>query len=176
MSAKRFLRKPALALGRPVWRWVWVRIEARLDARFPGGPLLARHPAAFLDAVSTVAALGRRVEALQRQVTVLQQQRPDAPAGAVRTGGGKIILSFDASSGAALDGLLSAALETLAPGAALRLSMRTGPQRSAFTAATAAAEWLRGHDFADVRIDPDYADAGAATLIVSARLAAAPAS
>jgi hypothetical protein len=164
MGVKTKLKSMTLALARPVWHRLWARIEMHIAASNRGEQLLQRHPAAFLDAVSTVAALGRQVRQLQQQVAALQQRQPTELCSDA------IELSLRTDDAAAGDRLLQAARPALRAGTTVQLRLCSHPAApDVLGAATAAAEWLRGHEFADVQI---AADTASPTVTVSARLAA----
>lgn len=155
MGVKLRLKRLLLTLARPISRRIWARIEMQIAAADRGEQLLQRHPAAFLDAVSTVAALGRQVRSLQQQVAALQQRDAGGSGGE----GVKLVLSADDT--AVIERLLQATVN-------LRLHGMTTTADS-LEIASAAAAWLRGHDFTDVRID---ADTVSPAITVSARLSA----
>lgn len=78
MYIRSAVRNKLRLLGRPIWRRIIILIEPRVAARITrnlqGEMLLFQHPAAFLDAVATVAALGKRVRELEFQVNALQSR------------------------------------------------------------------------------------------------------
>ncbi|MGC9271715.1 hypothetical protein [Acidiphilium sp.] len=129
-----------------------------------GEQLLQRHPAAFLDAVSTVAALGHQVRQLQQQVAAMQHRHP------IESNGDTVDLSLPGNDSAAFTRLLQALRPVLWAGATVRLCVRCqSATADNLEMATTAAAWLRGHDFTDVKIK---ADTASPTITVSARLAA----
>lgn len=126
--------------------------------------VLQCHPAAFLDAVSTVAALGRQVRQLQQQVAALQSQQP---AG---SGGDSVELTLFTDDAAAVDRLLQVLRPALRVGATVRLRLRgQAATRDSLEIASTAATWLRDNDFENVHIN---ADTTSPTVTVSGRLAA----
>jgi hypothetical protein len=153
-----------LTLARPIARRIWARIEIQMAAADRGEQLLQRHPAAFLDAVSTVAALGRQVRRLQQQVAALQQRQP------IEISGDAVEPSLSTDDATAVDRLLQALRPALRAGATVHLRLRgQAATLDNLEIATTAAAWLRGHDFADVKIN---ADTASPAITVSARLAA----
>ena len=163
----------ALTLARPILRRIWTHVKKQIDAderkkqidaAERGEQLLQRHPAAFLDAVSTVAALGRQLRQLQLQVAGLQQ-RP-----LIEISGGAIGLSLSTDDAAAVDRLLQALRPALRAGETVQLRLLGRAVASDhLEIATTAAAWLRLHEFADVKIN---ADTASPAITVSARLAA----
>jgi hypothetical protein len=164
MGVESRLKTIALTLARPLSRRIWARIEMQIARADRGEQLLQRHPAAFLDAVSTVAALGRQVRQLQKQVAALQQRQP------IEISGDAVELSLSTDDAVTVDRLLQAVRPALRTGATVQLRLRgQAVTPDVLEIASAAAAWLRGNDFTDVKIS---ADTASPAITVSARLAA----
>lgn len=150
MGVKSRLKGIALTVARPIWHRIWARMEKQIVETERGEQLLQRHPAAFLDAVSTVAALGRQVRQLQLQVAALQQRQ------LIEISGNVIELSLSTDDAAVVDRLLQALRPALRAGETVQLRLLGRAAASdCLEIATAAAAWLRLHEFTDVKINAD---------------------